>query len=688
MIKDNRHRIFPTANDEKFCVKLPAPFFKTGEDFDKADQLKPVSGEKIKFIGKPNSIASGITSTIITEKDDTRSFIIKVESSSSRQNVQLIQSLELDLSYKSYVIAPGAIYNGNRFIVSPQPYCPHILTEGISPDGPIVVTDVPRLCSDTKYSVELAANTLTIPAVGIFDAEQKIGFIIGTEIYGKWGVTGIDICTLPEMPIVVKIALPVMRRQRYHFCDWIEANEKGMNLNPEEPIQCRFRIIPVKAETIPEFISTLSEYGYANRGNVVRRSKLSFAETAELIENKLDFYNWYKEWELYTESMKFVNNIDFSQYHYVQTGWTCGGVTFYAMARSDKKERRQRAMKMMDKICREALAPSGYFHGFYTGRQWRSFGTKRPGCRAGSLVRRPLECTRDILKTIEVIESRGESVKSLWENAAKANLDAVVDTVRRFGHLGYTVDFDNGDVLWGDSCCGAFGIEALIRGYKRFALREYLTTAERLAEYYVENFVNRGYTCGGVGDALMACDSESSYALLSGMVALFEVTQNPLHINWAAQAADLFSTWVIIYDPKLPADSPLGRLGVQARGAVVANIQNQHGAPGICTASGDALLKLYQATEKERYLRLLEDIAQCIPQMIVRSQQEYIWKNLPPGSISERLMTMDGMEPCGYTSVFSAWPEISMLHTIRELPPVYYDKKRKIQAVFDVSLNR
>ncbi len=100
----------------------------------------------------------------------------------------------------------------------------------------------------------------------------------------------------------------------------------------------------------------------------------------------------------------------------------------------------------------------------------------------------------------------------------------MVDTTSRFGHLGYTVDRDNGDVLWGDSTCGAFGIEPLVRGAEWFGEPEYLRTAARLAEYYVTLFVDKGFTCGGVGDALMAVDSESSYALTAGLVHLHTAT--------------------------------------------------------------------------------------------------------------------------------------------------------------------
>ncbi len=665
----DRNRIIVSIDDD-ICIKFHNPLIKLGGDACKAVPLQFVSqlAQGYSFAGQSGSLASGITSTITRHKGDVLSFDLSVSCSSVRENVQIIQPIELPISYKSYVIVPGVMYNGNRFIISPQPYCPHILTEGVSPDGPIVVADVPRLSADTYYRTELAANALAIPGVGIFDAKQGVGIIVGVQIYGQWGVTGINIQTLPNNPAIVEITLPVMRARRYRFCDWIDTDETGMTISPSSPVTCRFDIIPVKANSIARFVSELAKYGYSNRGTSIRSLPMSFSESAELIETKLDRYNWSEKWQLYTESMKFVDKIDFKQYHYAQTGWTCGGVTFYAMTCSENQQRRQRARKMIDTICANALTPSGYFHGLFTGKRWQSFGIKRPGCRAGSLIRRPLGCARDILKAVDVMKARNESVNSLWLDSAKAALDAAVRTSRQFGHLGYTVDFDTGDVLWGDSCCGAFGIEALVRGYKRFSNREYLETAQMLAEYYVERFIENGYTCGGVGDALMACDSESNYALLAGLVALFEITDKAEHLEWAELSADLFSTWVVMYDPELPSDSPLGRLGIQGRGAVIANIQNQHGAPGICTASGKALLKLSEFTGNERYLILLRDIARCIPQMIVRTGQEDVWGDLPIGSISERLMTMDGMERCGYTAAFSAWPEISLLHVVRELP--------------------
>ena len=652
-------------------VNLNSPIMKIGGE---TVTLNAACENEITFAGSGVAVSGQLV-----RKSEGADIDFTLKSDCELRNVQLVQALELELSWKSYVIAPGAMYNGNRFIVSPQPYAPYLLTEGVTPDGPIVQADVPRLSADTGYRADFAANALAIPVVGIYDPEQQLGYLIGVEVYGDWGVSGVNIQTLPDEPVRIEICLPVMRRKRYRFCDWIDVdNESGMNMEQGKTISFKIRVIPVKAAAIPGFVAKIAEYGYAHRGQETRRPVISFAAAAELIEAKQDEHNWNETNGYYQSQMGNSGWI-------MQTGWVGGGVTMFAMAQSDNPERRRRAIRMLDVFCRQALSPSGYFHGLHDGKQWRSFGVKRPGCRAFSLIRRSLECTRDVLKNIELLKNRGETIVTAWEDAAKSNLDAMVDTATRFGHLGYTVDRDNGDVLWGDSCCGAFGIEPLVRGVEWFKEPKYLDTARKLADYYVVHFLNKGYTCGGVGDALMAVDSESNYALLSGLVHLHAVTGDTKHLESARQAADLFATWVLCYDAKLPADSPLGKLGIQPRGAVFANVQNQHGAPGICTASGDALLKLYEATGEERYLRLLEDIAQCIPQMIVRPGNQATWPNLPSGCISERMMTMDGMKPNGHTAGLSTWAEISMLLTARELPPIYHDAKRGIEAVFDVS---
>ena len=54
---------------------------------------------------------------------------MRAEAAADFHGISLRQSVDFSLPSSSYVIAPGVVYDGNRFLVSPQPYCPHIPTD-------------------------------------------------------------------------------------------------------------------------------------------------------------------------------------------------------------------------------------------------------------------------------------------------------------------------------------------------------------------------------------------------------------------------------------------------------------------------------------------------------------------------------------------------------------------------------
>jgi N-acylglucosamine 2-epimerase (GlcNAc 2-epimerase) len=664
-----------TSAEPLTVVQLPAPRLRLASGAEVVLERVGSTAEA-NYRAPAGSPAEGVTVTVTLQRfADEENYNVELQSSVTLSDVQLVQPILVGVDWRSYVIAPGAIYNGNRYLASPQAYAPYLLTEGVSPDGPIVIGDIPRLTSDRGYRADLAANALSIPAVAFHDENKNLGVLVGIDVYGKWGVTGVSIITLPGQLPSVEVCLPVRRKLRFQqTAEWVPTNERGIDLKPGMAFTTRIHVQAKTEARITDLVTRIAKFGFSLRGTEPRRPNLGLAKSAKLIEAKLNAYNWDETNGYYTSTMDNAWKL--------QTGWVGGGVTFYAMAMSDDSLSRQRAIRMMDVICRDALTRSGYFHGLHKDGRWQSFGAKRPGCRAFSLIRRPLECTRDVLKVMNLLRQRGESVDPAWERAARLNLDAIVRTADRFGHLGYTVDFDTGDVLWGDSACGAFGLETLVLGAAWFKEPRYLATAGKLAEYYVKHFVHHGITMGGVGDALMAADSESNYALLAGLMALYDATKEPRYLVNARETADLLCTWVLYYDARLPANSPLGKLGLQPRGAVFANTQNQHGTPGMCTTSGIALLQLYEATGEERYLRTLEDIAQCAPQMVVQKGQGWIWGKLPIGCVSERLMTMDGLRPTGYTDQISTWAEIALLHMARELPTTYRDELRGRDARF------
>ena len=165
-----------------------------------------------------------------------------------------------------------------------------------------------------------------------------------------------------------------------------------------------------------------------------------------------------------------------------------------------------------------------------------------------------------------------------------------------------------------------------------------------------------------------------AFALLESAVVLFESAGDPRWLEAAETLAAFCSSWVVTYAYRFPANSEFGRLGINTVGAVFANIQNKHAAPGICTLSGDSLLKLYRFTKNEACLELLKDIAYCLPQCVSTEEKPiYSWdvtpKKLPAGFICERVNMSDWEGPSAVGGVFwgSCWSETSLLLSFTEL---------------------
>ena len=657
-----------------FILQFPLPAVSRihdGRIF--AESVAADPGDATHFIGA-DTLAGLSIRRAISHDGSRHSVTWTASTERALSGVALRQTIELDLPSTSYVLAPGVLYAGNRFLCSPQPYCPHIPAEGISPEGPVLIADVPRLTADTGYTVELAANALTTPFIGIYDPKSQRGALVRLPIYGDWGVTGVTLRTLPGRPVEVTLTFPVQRLRRYCHCNWIAADEPGLTLAAGAEFRAAFEVIAVTAASIPAFVGELSRRAFTARdqgGSPVRHNPLpALRAAADLVEAKYDRFYWDEANGFYCAAS--VPTRGAKPIYLVQSGWSNGGPMAVAMIQSADPTRRARARRMLDFLC-TGQAASGFFHGgfgagFEHGEaQWLSFGLKRPGCRAFSFVRRTLECGRDLLKSIDIVEARGENAGPQWAATARRFLDAVVTTTARYGQLGYSTNPDTGEVLWGPSTASAFALEALVRGHRRFGRPEYLATAVRLATFCRNDSLARGLTYGGVGDALMAADSESAYALVAGLVHLHQATGDAEHLAWAVEAADVFQTWVLLYDAKLPADSTLARAGVDPRGAVLANVQNQHGAPGIFISSGTELLTLSRLTGDDRYRLLLREIVACIPAMVVRADTRGIWGGWEVGEVSERLMTMDGIKPCGETERSDSFGPVTIL-SANELP--------------------
>lgn len=125
------------------------------------------------------------------------------------------------------------------------------------------------------------------------------------------------------------------------------------------------------------------------------------------------------------------------------------------------------------------------------------------------------------------------------------------------------------------STAEGFLVSPLCKGYALFGKEEYRQAALKAAEHYAARHLAMAEPYwGGTLDA--SCeDKEGAVAGFQAFLAVYEMTRDPKHLEWAAHALDTMLTWTVDWDIQMPA----GRLAdhnFKTRGWTVVSAQNQH----------------------------------------------------------------------------------------------------------------
>jgi hypothetical protein len=450
--------------------------------------------------------------------------------------------------------------------------------------------------------------------------------------------------------------------------------DRGVHPRRGEVLELRIRLTRVDGGGIPEFYTALHQQRGAGHEVPERRAELPLSEAARLVLTKWDRDNWDETLGTYRSEGDAQAALPFV------AGWCGGMMTQQAQLASDNPLTRERARRSLAWYWSRAAAPSGLLW-----TRWQRSAARlthdqchrqQPTRKRQTLVRRYGEIIERAIKQFDVLRQQEPDWQppAAWSAAITGCCDALVRIWREQGQWGQWLDAETGAVLVGNSTSGIGCAAALTCAGVFYGRPDWIVAAASAAESLHLRDVRQGLTTGGPGDALAAPDSESGYAAIAAPIALWEATRDPRWLDYASEAADLFASWVLAYEWPYPAASTLGRMGKRTLGAVWANVQNKHGAPGICTASGDALLRLYRATGERRFLHLLRDIVQALPAYVSREDTpiaDQQGRAMPSGWINERITTNDWMEPPGEVFYGSCWCEVSLLLTAHELPGIY-----------------
>ncbi len=658
--------------------------------YDTSHFNKVISREKVLFLNANSSVEMNGSSWQIEKK------VTPVAGKANCFDVQLFfhciagslsnAALSLDINIEkwakeNYVLLPAAIYNGNRVNAIKQPYLSFWSdARDIGIDKPQLVSDIPRLnINDGPSAFQQRSGDMSTPAVGYFVPAAKKCFWMLMEQNNRLGDYGVDMEeNVSRTRASITITSPVVRElYSYYIADnAVPSKDKPADFVAGDTLTIAARIYFFDAARLQD----LYNYFPAIKNDLLFEKPsppaVPFSVAYSMLQEKFNRQNFEPKFGYYSVGMRE------NCYQDWQIGWTGGLISTYPLLMNGADSTVNNVVKNFDWLFAGGISPSGYF--WDTGEKGNKWFGIFPGTTVGKdlhLLRKSGDGLLYAFKQFDAFKQKNIAIKPAWEKGVKTVADAFVTTWRKYAQLGQYVNNTTGELIIGGSTSGGIVPGALMLAAAYFNQPVYATIAKEIAQDYFDKYVSKGLIYGGAGDAMQNFDSESCYGLLESYMVLYEQTGEKKWLNIAEDVAMQFATWVSSYDFVFPPKTTLAKLGKKTTGVVWANTQNKHGAPGICTHSGVALLRLYRATGNEYFLHLLQLIANAIPQYMATNEKPIA--GLQTSWISERVSTTDWLEGIGEIFPGSTWSETSMMLAATELPGIYIDAEKQRIVSFD-----
>ncbi|NLU90451.1 hypothetical protein [Chitinophaga sp. Ak27] len=579
----------------------------------------------------------------------------------------------------NYVIMPAAAYNGNRFDVLDYGYPPLFKKKDYNKDLPVTITNVPRLNKyEGESEMDLNTGDLSTPGVGIYFPKTKKGIWILTEQATELGNS---VLVFKENEKRNKaefiIAAPCVRQKYYSMASLSTSRETGADLKQGDKVTIRYRVYTFNHLSSPkdlnnQFLSIRKSFATS-----VRINQLPFSKAFELMERQESDW-WSAQDSLYTLGGDSWNLK-------WQLGWVGGLMVTLPLSEIGADSSADRSFKNYHKIITQSQAKSGFFYGCGKGKVWCSDCFWEPHPDNLLLLRKNADALYFTYKYCfsQQLKNKNWTMPVAWQAPLHKLSEAFVNLWRENHQWGQFIDIETAEIKVGGSNSAAMAIAGLALASKFENKSQWLAVAKEVARYYYKNFTVKGISCGGPGEILQNNDAETAFAMLESFMTMYEVTKEKEWLHYAEDAAAFCATWMVTYDYKFPASSLFGQLDMKTTGAVWANTQNKHGGPGICTLSGDCLLKLYRATGNKLYLGMAYDVAHNIMQYIARADRPI--KDQHVGWINERVNLSDweGHENIGSVFHGNTWAQVSAMLTVAQIPGIYVNPVKKELVVFD-----
>lgn len=627
---------------------------------------------------------------------DIRTYTVRatVEAGSARGIAAGLRWFDGAWSRNHYVLIPGAVYGGNRFAALRRPYPPHI--RNLGQDGRrlhLDIGDLPRLSAEPGRShLDQTSLDAAIPGLGIHCPTRREAWLWLTAQDSAHGPYGFEVIENADRTAAeILLLTPGFIHPLPDDTDAEPGIGKlsAVHLHPENPqpvdmaagesLELTIELHAFPCRDVPELFARLFHHRSRQQPSPPPPAPevMPFSAAWDLVAAKHNADNWHEGAGLYRIGLSWLPG-QFTQFW--QNGWVGGGATAFAMAQEGDAVALARASRNLDFILTSGLSERGLFKAIMgEDGVWRGDGCEGWD-QPWSLVRRQGDTLFFALRQLLLLRNRKQAVPPAWEEAVRRAAMALVAVWEEAGEFGFQLNYATGRVEIRGSTSGALIPGALVLAAEYFDDKRFLDVAGAAAEHFRTHDLAWGVTSGGPGDAVQAPDGESVFGLIESFSLLHERTRDAAWLAAAVQACHQAASWAIAYPYRFPAGSTFAALGIDARGALLANVQNKCGVPGICTLSGQGILRTFRAAGDPRLLDLLRDIAHALPQYVSRADRpipaRLTWGHpltqLPPGWICERVnITPSWAEALGEQSAYSCWCEVALMLTWCDLPGVY-----------------
>jgi hypothetical protein len=565
-------------------------------------------------------------------------------------------------SSSNYVLVPACVYKGNRFDILPQNYPPLWRDRtDFRLDMPVTMTINPALSQTAAPSrIELDTGNAATPLMGFQSPAAKTAFMVLTTQGTRFGNNGL---TIEENASRTKssflITSPAIRRRRSAGCRFVPSDDKAADWKTGDAVVLKCRVFLFAAADVQSLYDRFAEVR-KDLNSSTRVEVIPYSSCWKIMEKFYEDHRWDEEYGLF----RSTDDRTGPAWKVFKLGWCGGGQVTLPLLLEGGSLSQQHALKNLDTIFSRMQTPSGWFDTLSDGH--------RVIPNELTLVRQEADWLFMSVRHFQAAEMNGRAVPEQWKDSIRKFADVIVRLWDKYGQFGQFVDSQSGTLLVGNSASGGRLPAALALASVYFNEPRYLEVAKASAKRYYEEYVRQGILNGGPGEILSAPDSEATFGTLESFVWLYEITGDR---SWLVPARDLVrqcASWTVSYDYQFPTNSAMGRIKAHSCGAVWANVQNKHGAPGICTLSGDSLLRLARATDDPVALDLLQDIAHGIVQYV--SREDHPIGKLSAGGICERVNLSDweGRENVG-GNIFDScsWCEAAVMLTLTEIPGLY-----------------